>query len=51
LAYAALKRRKRFGVTRRQLYQTLYNVINGGSAVTPEMAARFEKAGGGRRLA
>ena len=31
------------GVTRQQLYR----VINGGSAVTPEMALRLEKALGG----
>jgi addiction module HigA family antidote len=31
------------GITRQQLY----NVINGKSAVTPEMALRFEKAFGG----
>jgi addiction module HigA family antidote len=31
------------GITRQQLY----NVINGRSAVTPEMAVRFEKAFGG----
>jgi len=31
------------GVTRQQLY----NVVNGKSAVTPEMALRFEKAFGG----
>ncbi|MDQ6867576.1 MAG: HigA family addiction module antitoxin [Pseudomonadota bacterium] len=34
---------KAIGVTRQQLY----NVINGKSAVTPEMAVRFEKAFGG----
>jgi addiction module HigA family antidote len=34
---------KAIGVTRQQLY----NVINGRSAVTPEMAVRFEKAFGG----
>jgi addiction module HigA family antidote len=34
---------KAIGVTRQQLY----NVINGRSAVTPEMAARFEEAFGG----
>jgi antitoxin HigA-1 len=34
---------KALGVTRQQLY----NVINGRSAVTPEMAVRFEKAFGG----
>jgi antitoxin HigA-1 len=34
---------KAIGVTRLQLY----NVINGRSAVTPEMAMRFEKAFGG----
>ena len=31
------------GVTRQQLY----NVINGRSGITPEMALRFEKAFGG----
>jgi addiction module HigA family antidote len=39
VAYAAAG----LGVTRQQLY----NVINGKSAVTPEMALRFEKAFGG----
>ena len=34
---------KALGVTRQQLY----NVIGGKSAVTPEMAVRFEKAFGG----
>ena len=34
---------KRLGVTRQQLY----NVINGKSAITPEMAVRLEKALGG----
>lgn len=34
---------KAIGVTRQQLY----NIINGKSAVTPEMAVRFEKAFGG----
>jgi addiction module HigA family antidote len=34
---------KALGVTRQQLY----NVIKGKSAVTPEMAVRFEKAFGG----
>ena len=34
---------KALGVTRQQLY----NVIGGRSAVTPEMAVRFEKAFGG----
>ncbi len=34
---------KAIGVTRQQLY----NVINGKSAVTPEMAVRLEKAFGG----
>src|SRR5258705_7285434 len=34
---------KAIGVTRQQLY----NVIGGKSAVTPEMAVRFEKAFGG----
>jgi antitoxin HigA-1 len=34
---------KGFGVTRQQLY----NVINGKSAITPEMAVRIEKALGG----
>ncbi len=33
------------GVTRQQLY----NVIGGRSAVTPEMAVRFEKAFGGSK--
>jgi len=34
---------KAIGVTRQQLY----NVINGKSAMTPEMAVRFEEALGG----
>jgi addiction module HigA family antidote len=34
---------KSIGMTR-QLYQALYNVINGRNAVTPEMAVRFEGA-------
>ena len=34
---------KAIGVTRQQLY----NIINGRSAVTPEMAVRFEVAFGG----
>ena len=34
---------KGLGVTRQQLY----NVINGKSAITPEMAVRLEKARGG----
>jgi antitoxin HigA-1 len=34
---------KRLAVTRQQLY----NVVNGRSAVSPEMAVRFEKAFGG----
>jgi antitoxin HigA-1 len=43
LACAALKAAKSIGMTR-QLYQALYNVINGRNAVTPEMAVRFEGA-------
>ncbi len=40
LALSVAEAAKALGVTRQQLY----NVIGGKSAVTPEMAVRFEKA-------
>ena len=43
LGFSVAEAAKAIGVTRQQLY----NVINGRSAVTPEMAVRFEKAFGG----
>ncbi len=43
LGLSVAKAAKGLGVTRQQLY----NVINGKSAITPEMAVRLEKALGG----
>ncbi len=43
LALSVAAAAKGLGVTRQQLY----NIIGGKSAVTPEMAVRFEKAFGG----
>jgi len=43
LGLSVVEAAKAIGVTRQQLY----NVIGGKSAVTPEMAVRFEKAFGG----
>jgi antitoxin HigA-1 len=43
LGLSVVEAEKAIGVIRQQLY----NVINGRSAVTPEMAVRFEKALGG----
>ncbi len=43
IGFSVAEAAKAIGVTRQQLY----NVINGKSAVTPEMAVRFEKAFGG----
>ena len=43
LGLSVVEAAKGIGVTRQQLY----NVIGGKSAVTPEMAVRFEKAFGG----
>lgn len=43
IGLSVAKAAKAIGVTRQQLY----NVIGGKSAVTPEMAVRFEKAFGG----
>jgi antitoxin HigA-1 len=43
LGFSVAEAATALGVTRQQLY----NVISGKSAVTPEMAVRFEKAFGG----
>ena len=43
LGFAVARAAKGLGVTRQQLY----NVINGRSGITPEMAVRLEKAFGG----
>jgi addiction module HigA family antidote len=43
IGLSVVKAAKTLGITRQQLY----NVIGGKSVVTPEMAARFEKAFGG----
>jgi antitoxin HigA-1 len=43
LGLSVVEAAKGLGVTRQQLY----NVINGKSAITPEMAVRLEKALGG----
>jgi len=44
LGFTVAEAAKGLGVTRQQLY----NVINGNSGITPEMAMRLEKAIGGR---
>lgn len=43
LSLSVAEAAKRLAVTRQQLY----NVVSGRSAVSPEMAVRFEKAFGG----